>query len=459
MTPGSSLFPRFTFRPGDSVVLTQLRTLLGLFPLTLQGSIILVVAATALSVFGYGAMDLVVFALAVCALVILVFSLFCAVICGILVQRQVHRELEGGLENSLENSPEIVPRLTAEAGFPNESGFTLTELKWLPLIRLSWEIEFPDHIQTRVRHGADRRLLEEEIIPDRRCLTQELRRRFTVADVLGLCRYSWHQSQRADCCVLPRIHSLKSLPLLRSLTAEDGIPNPGGEPEGDRMEIRRYAPGDSVRNIMWKAYARTRQLNVRLPERSVMHSQRTLAYLLSSPRDEAAAAVARMALERGALGEIWQFGADGSAEPCSELQPALRAVARSRALQGQHPYGLDDFLAKTGAPKGVHCILFAAAERADWLPRLRATIAGLSGQVSLVLATDGVEEESRPSFWPSLWQKLLFTGRAQAARAAGGSVEKSELLGLLTDVGQLVESVVVIDRRSGVSYDSQLRKV
>ncbi|MEX2469174.1 MAG: DUF58 domain-containing protein [Pseudohongiellaceae bacterium] len=451
MTSGdSSLFPRLTFRPGDSVVLKQLRTLLGLFPLTLQGSIILVVAATALSVFGYGAMDLVVFALAVCALVILVFCLFCAVVCGILVQRQVHRELENG--------PEIVPRLNAEAGFPNESGFTLTELKWLPLIRLSWEIEFPDHIQTRVRHGAGR-VLEEEIIPERRCLTQELRRRFTVADVLGLCRYSWHQSQRADCCVLPRIHSLKSLPLLRSLTAEDGIPNPGGEPEGDRMEIRRYAPGDSVRNIMWKVYARTRQLNVRLPERSVMHSQRTLAYLLSSPRDEAAAAVARMALERGALGEIWQFGADGSAEPCSELQPALRAVAGSRALQGRHPYGLDDFLAQTGAPKGVHCILFAAAERADWLPRLRATIAGLSGQVSLVLATDGVDEESRPSFWPSLWQKVLFTGRAQAARAMGGSVGKAELLGLLTDVGQLVESVVVIDRRSGVSYDRQLRKV
>ena len=447
---GSRAIPRLTFRPGDSLVLTQLRNLLGLFPLTLQGSIILVVAASALSVFGYGAMDLVVFALAICALVILVFCLFCAVVCGILVQRQVYREQD----REQESGKDLRQRIRAEAGFPNESGFRLTELKWLPLIRLSWEVDYPDHMHTRVRHGTDRQLIEE-IIPERRCLAQELRRRFTVADVLGLCRYSWHQSQQAECWVLPRIHSLKALPLLRSLTAEDGIPNPSGEPEGDRMEIRRYAPGDSVRNIMWKTYARTRQLNVRLPERSVMHSQRTLAYLLSSPRDEAAAAVARMALEGGALGEEWQFGADGSDEPCSELQPALRAVARSRALRGQHPYGLDDFLARTNAHRGVHCILFAAAERASWLPLLRQTVASVSSQVSLVLATDGVDEEARRPFW----QTLLYTGGARSARAMGGSVGKAELLGLLTDVGQLVESVVVIDRRSGVSYDRHLRKV
>ena len=77
--------------------------------------------------------------------------------------------------------------------------------------------------------------------------------------------------------------------------------HPSGQPEGDRMEIRPYAPGDSVKNIIWKVYARSRQLNVRLPEHSVFQSKKTLAFLLTSENDEAAAAVARVALQSGAL--------------------------------------------------------------------------------------------------------------------------------------------------------------
>ena len=69
--------------------------------------------------------------------------------------------------------------------------------------------------------------------------------------------------------------------------------------------------GDSVKNIIWKVYARSRQLNVRLPEHSVFQSKKTLAFLLTSENDEAAAAVARVALQSGALGEDWAFGADG----------------------------------------------------------------------------------------------------------------------------------------------------
>jgi len=218
------------------------------------------------------------------------------------------------------------------------------------------------------------------------------------------------------------------------------------------MEIRRYAPGDSVRNIMWKNYARNRQLNVRLPERSVMHSQRTIAYLLSSAEDEAAAAVARMALENGALGEDWEFGADGSREASTDLPSALRAVAQSRAIRGQHAYGLDDFLVQRQALNGVHCILFGGAKEPHWLPRLKTTVARLSGQVSLVLAMDGVVEPAPRS----LWQKLLLR---DGSEKAGGEVGKAELLGLLTELGQLVESIVLIDRRTGVSYDQHLHKL
>ena len=429
-----------------SLVYRTLRSLAGLFPLTLQGVFTLLVTATALSIYGYGAMDLVVFALAICALTILIFSLFCAVISGVIIQRQVNNIIRraGGAYESIE----------VEAGFPNETGFTLPALNYFPLVKLSWHIAFPDFIETRIRIAPDR-TLAEEIIPQKRCCTDHVIRQFSVTDVLGFCRYSWRQQQDIRCLALPRTNTLKPLPLLRSLTAEDGIPNPSGDPEGDRMEIRPYTPGDSVRDIMWKVYARNRQLNVRLTEKSVFHSRRTVAYLLSSDHDEAAAAVARAALESGALGEDWAFAADGTEQPCDTLPAALEAVARSRAIETPYSYGLDRFLDLAAGQAGAHCIVFAAAGTAPWLAQLKNTIGRFPGHFSLVLATDSLENSPDPGFW----RRLLLQDGAAGAAGLGAAGGRHELPGLLTELGQLVESTLIVDRKTGFSFDRRLRKV
>jgi hypothetical protein len=436
----------FTLHPKQSAVYNSLYMLAGMFPLTLQGTITLLVAALTLSVFGYGSLDLVVFALSICALSILIFSLFCAVISGILIQRRVQR-----LITEAEGSAQAIE---VEAGYPNETGFSLPAVTYFPLVKLSWRVSYPDYMETRIRVSPDNRLIEE-LIPQKRCLTTEVIRQFTVSDVLGFCRYSWQQKQTIRCKALPMTKSVKPLPLLRSLTAEDGIPNPIGDPEGDRMEIRPYAPGDSVRNIMWKVYARNRQLNVRLAEKSVFHSRRTVAYLLSSENDEAAAAVARIALESGALGDDWAFAADGTEQPCETLSGALEAVARSRAIKSSYSYGLDTFLQQAGAQTGCHCIVFAAAEQAPWLSQLRHTISHFPGQFSVVMALDGFGDRRRKSGW----RRLMLREPANSAPATSQPHSRQELLELLTDVGQLVESMLIVDRKTGFSFDKQLRKV
>lgn len=426
-----------------TVLLQSVQIFAGMFPLTLQGLITLLVTATALSIYGYGAMDLVVFALAICGLAILVASLFCAVLSGILIQRRIQKLIKG--------AGAAVKPVTVEAGFPNETGFVLPALRWFPLVRLTWRIVYPDFITTRVRVGSDN-VLVEEIIPGKRCLTDRIVRQFTVADVLGFGRYSWRQQQDLTCMALPQTNTIKPLPLLRSMTAEDGIPNLSGNPDGDRMEIRPYVPGDSVRNIMWKVYARNRQLNVRLAEKSVFHSKRTLAYLLSSAQDEAAAAIARVAVETGALGEDWAFAADGAETPCNTVGLALAAIARSRAIGRPHGYGLDHFLQQAAGQAGAHCIVFAAAESAPWASQLKATMARFPGHFSLVLATDGFNDRTPKH----LWQQLLLRS---AETAGAGSSSRTELRYLLTELGQLVESTLVVDRKTGFSFDQNLRKV
>lgn len=428
-----------------SLLLSYIGKMTLLFPLTLQGVITLSLAALTLSVYGYGSMDLVVFSLAICALAIVIFSLFCTVIGGLFIQRRVQKILQQQAGSSR--------LINLEAGYPNETGFCLPTLNYFPLVKLSWRIVFPDWFETRIRMSPDMSSTEE-VIPHKRCRTSRITRRFVVSDVLGFCRYSWVQDQQAECMALPQTNSVKPLPLLRSLTPEDGIPNPSGDPDGDRMDIRPYVPGDSVRNIMWKVYARTRQLNVKLPEKSVFQSNRTIAYLLSSPNDEAAAAVARIALEAGVLGDDWAFAADGTEQPCETLASALDAIAKSRAIGTGHRYGLDKFLSLASGQSGVHCIVFAAAEIAPWLGSLKKTIAGFPGQFSLVIATDGFDDRQPATLWQRLF--LRNEGKTSYHQPTGS---RTEMLKLLTDLGQLVESTLVVDRKTGFSFDHNLRKV
>ena len=436
----------FKLAASNSVIVNALNVMIGLFPLTIQGTITLLVTAVFLRMFGYGSMDLVVFALAICALAILIFCLFCVVISGFIVQRKIQKELD---EKKIKYE-----KISVEAEYPNETGLKLPSLSLLPLVQLSWKIAYPDHIQTRLKIAADN-MLSEEIIPLKRCKTEYVTREFTVSDVLGFCRYSWAQKQTISCMALPKTNTLKTIPLLRSLNAEDGIPNPSGEPEGDRMEIRPYAPGDSIRNVMWKVYARTRQLNVRLSEKSVFHDTKTMAYLLSSQNDEAAAAIARMALEHGALGEDWTFGADGSERCCNNLTVALEAVAKSRPIEYEYEYGFNNFLKLSTGGSSAHCIVFAAAEFAPWLPHLRKTIRSFSNRFSLVLGTDGFDEPINRN----LWQNILLRTPTGSRRDGKESNSRTEMLKLLTELGQLVESTIVIDRKSGLSFDKQLRKI
>lgn len=430
-----------------AVTLDLLARLREHFPLTTQGVITLALALLALQVFGYGRMDLVVFALGVCAIAILMFTMLAVIVGGVILQFRVRRALLG-----LDAARGII----VEAGYPNETGFSLPAFNLLPLIRLSWQVVYPDAIDTRLAVSDGGATLVEEIVPRKRCRTDRLVRLFTVSDVLGFCRYRWRQGHNAMLTALPRSNTINALPLLRSLTAEDGIPSPSGNPEGDRMEIRPYVPGDSVRNIMWKVYARTGELNVRLPERSVFHSNRTVAYLLSSWQDEAAAAVARVAIESGALGDNWVFSADGTESPCEDRQSALAAIAASRALDEPFAYGLDRFLASVAEQSGSHCIVFAAADEGPWVGALKQTIARYRGRFSVVLATDGFADE-KPR---SLWQRLfLQSPREEAESGLHGATPRARLAPLLTELGQLVESTLVVDRQTGLSFDNRLRRV
>ena len=403
-------------------------------PFTLAGVSVLALAVLALQFFGYQRMDLVVFALSVCAISIVMFCLLAVFLSGLVVRRRLAPHLNKAL-----------PLIRSEAGYPNETGLMLPPLTWLPLVTVQWQIVAPDHIPTRASDDPDSGQLREEITPRYRGLSQEITRLFIVRDVLGLCRFAWRDTRPHSLQTLPRTGHLRQLPALRSLDAEDGIPSPTGQPQGDRMDIRRYATGDSVRDIMWRVYARNRHLNVRLPEKSLFHSERTLAYLVTSDQDEAAAGVARFALSHGALGNSWVFGTDGTTDTAQTVSAALPLIAQSR---GAAHYGLDTFLQQQRSQTA--CVVFAPATAGPWTDALQRTLRQQAGPFTLILATDGLVDRPDKAWW-----RELLTYDEQ--REQGQPV--SELRQLLARLSSASVHIVMVDRETGLSFDQHLKRV
>jgi hypothetical protein len=409
----------------------RLRKAADLFPATFRGMLLAALSSLAWWRWGYERMDLLVFVFGAAGLALFFVS-------GLLVAIAAWRL--GRYEKTVGASPHL-RRL--EAGSPIETGFRRPSFHRWPLVQLRWEWSSPAGVECRQRFRET--FLEEEVVARRRCAATGLTRRFSVESAFGLARISWQRSEPASFLILPEVGRLRSLPPIHSFASGDAVAHPSGAPVGDRMEIRRYAPGDPVRHILWKVYARTRQLNVRVPERAVDRSRRTIAYLLTGPEDEAAAAVARVALEQNLLGERWLFAADGSPQPTEEVEVALHSIARSGNLaQPTSLGGLYAFLRRPELAAEKHCVVFApapaVAQEGGWLGELLALPAAAGKSVTLVFGTDGVQPEKEAP----LWRRLLYTLQRDPSLTAS-----ADLQSVLARCEQARIRAMVVERRTG----------
>lgn len=449
-------------------------------PPTGRGLAVALLGSFALWRWGYGQMDLLLFVISLSGLVL--FALACLTVsgCAVYLTRRLKRTPRGG-----EGGEGQLPRL--ETGSPIPTGFSTPALARVPLVKIGWRWRSPRGMDCRQRLRAGR--LEEEVVAGRRALVHGIEREIVVRDAFGLCRVAWTRRSDTRLEVLPHVGRLGNLPAVTSFASAEGLPHPSGAPDGDRMDMRRYVPGDSVRHILWKTYARTRQLNVRVPERAIDPSDRTVAYLLSGPGDEAAAAAARVMLESGRLGPDWLFAADGSPEPTDQVESALAAIARSgswrpnepgreagrkseeKAMRARDAHRPDD-PGPQGGPQGstrrrgrstdddpaaglraflghpeirgeVHCVVFAAARPGPWVDRALDAARGFGGAVSFVLGTDGVLTGEPPPFW----HRLLFADPGEAPLTSSEA-----LRGLIGTLESSHHPVLVVDRRSGRSH-------
>jgi hypothetical protein len=304
--------------------------------------------------------------------------------------------------------------LLLETGQPLDTGFRLPAPLYLPLVQVRWEWVMPAGATLEfVPEGST--IGERVRLPERGRFTR-IERRVVVSDPFGLCRIALRMRQDRGLDVLPRLEGLRLLPSLRALASGDAVPHPMGLEDGDRLELRRYMPGDPARFIHWKVFSRTRRLMVRTPERALSVARRTAAFLIAGERDDASAAIARLALEKRLLGTEFRFGTDLAPGGTDRVGEALAQLMesgseRARTIAGQ---GLAAFVqtAERGGP--VSLIVFAPSRPGPWLE----TVAALARRrkVRVVIGTDGVYEPARVPLWKRWWSlPLPATGTDLAA--------------------------------------------
>lgn len=400
----------------------RLRRWAELFPVTPLGLLLAAGAYAAVQLLAHAQLDLVWLVVGYVGLgLVLVSPLVVLVVAGWL-------KLRGPLAPAAD-------ALLLETGTWTDTGFRLPSPFYLPLVQLRWEWLAPAGVEVEQRRQAG--ALCERVCASDRGRFDRIERRLLVSDAFGLSRVAVRLTQTRAVDVLPRLGGLRQLPSLSALASGDAVPHPMGLEDGDRLELRRYTAGDPARFIHWKVLARTGKLMVRTPERALSVARRMAAFLIAGERDDASAAIARLALERRLLGNEWSFGTDDEIAGVSSVGEALAAMMRSSRARGRGGEGLSAFLQRVEQKGPVSLIVFAPSRPGDWVERV-ASLARRR-KLRVVIGTDGVYDRERPAFFRRL---LAFYSAPEGTGLA-------ELDQVLRALGQAGAEVTVLDRGSG----------
>lgn len=411
-----------------------------LFPLTPLGLLVVFASAMALIYVAMPEMDLVLVALGWVVLAIAAVSTLASIVGALRVYFALR-------------STGVPSERTLESLRSLPTGFSTPGLLFLPFVQVFWEWESPDAQLEIDRAGL--RLVEDATLFSRGYV-EGITRRVVVRDVFGLAKVGFRKHDRVRLTVLPSVGALRELPILISMSGGDDYPHPMGLEDGDRVETRRYAPGDPARFIHWKVYSRTRKLVVRRPERALTRARRVVSYLVAAPGDEASSAAARVAVEhlaRGAAGAEWVFGADGSATEATDVAGGIERIVRSadvaHAKDAQGAAALAAFVERAEQKGPASLVLFLPAEPGPWLKRTLEVIRPRVSRTKVVIGVDGIDARAARPWWS---RALLAEG---ATRRASPADALEEVVRALTAIGT---DVVVVDRTNGRRLGDQHRK-
>lgn len=307
-----------------------------------------------------------------------------------------------------------------EAGVPPElqSGGELTTSFRVPNVRalglLDVQLEWASPAGFSVSLVRADGKLGEKIGALERGRHDRLVRRFTIEDVFGLSSLSFEVEWAVALRVTP-VAAPVNASLAASRSSGDAWSHPSGRAEGDLVEMRSYAHGDSMRHVLWRTFARTRRLLVRMPERAVAPQPLNVAFLIAGQADEPSAGVARVFLEQGLLGPDFVFAADGALKPTTRVPEAVEQIIDSIRARSDGAAGLDGLANQVEPHRLGACVVFAPPVDGPWRERLVAMSRRLSVPATVVIGIDGSDDVPPPKNVP----KWLLQQSTEATLATG----------------------------------------
>lgn len=336
-----------SFRRFADIIGPRLHAVVRWLPFTFGGAVFCVSAGMATWFFGVQRSDFVLVVLGSMGLLMCIIGLLFTLGFGLLLWSRF---------KNLETT-----RFQFREGVEHQIDSSIVLRWWMPLIQVTSRWTTP-RVQVKMEND------QTYITPNRRGYWESIHRVVRVGDAFGICAIEFPSIQPCELTVLPKLVSHYLPPILQGLQSGGEQGNPFGKPYGDRIDIRNYAVGDPVRFILWKVYARTGQLVVRTPERSLEPVQRMLSYLIVDPADSACAALSLAVLESGFLGESWGFGVDGHNGVCTDVSSATDAVVVSGNSLVQGAEGLEDFLRIESEASSL--LIFAPPVVGEWVERV-----------------------------------------------------------------------------------------
>jgi hypothetical protein len=409
-----------------------------MFPFTKTGMVFLALLCIAVGVYGIRRMDYVVFAAGLAGLTTIFVLLLCT--------------LSGAFFLFFASRRAVTPgALDLATNLPQSTGYRVRFPRWVPCAIVRWSWENTGRVDALVFVEREKGWLSETVTSARRCISDRVTRCFYVRDIFGLTEISWRRTETIDLKVLPDRGLLTRTPPPFGVSDGDDIPEPWAAHCGDRVDMRPYVPGDSLRMVLWKIYARSGRMMVRIPERSVVESRRGCGYLVTGAGDDAAAAAARVAVERGLLGEDWRFGADGVDYCTAEKDEALKMIAISGGAycEGRaNEQALGSFLAKMRDDGYQSCILFVPPDHEAWNYVAAQTARGRSMRIQVVIGVESVG--SAPHGVPGFARRAAgWFLRPENGAAARMEPTLEEIRRVVSCAPRLFHAVGIAERRTG----------
>lgn len=309
-----------------------------------------------------------------------------------------------------------------ETDAPTGTGFRFPSLG--RALMLDVQLEWVEPAGLTVRLEAIDGLLSEVVTAGERGRFEHVVRRFTVRDLFGLAALSFDFKWPCALRIVPRA-AKQSAQLAAGRAQGETLANPAGRVEGDLVEMRQYAHGDPLRHVLWKAYARTGKLLVRMPERALSPGPVSVAFFVAGDQDEASAGAARLYVEAGLLGADLLFSADGAHQPARTARDAVDQLVDSHAQRSHGGDGLDVAAAQMDPARLTSCLFFVPPVDGPWKQKTLDFVRKHRLDATVIIGVDDAGERPPP---PGRVESLLFRqAHAPDARRPALTALKSSL--------------------------------